>query len=204
MPPKRRPASETREHVLSVARDLFYDNGIRATGVDTVAAAAGVAPTTLYRLFATKDDLIAAYLDREDQRYREWFTAAADSASDPRDRILAVFRALAEQVRPASCRGCPFLIALGELPDRDLVSHQRAVAMKTWVRAQFSALVGELSARTPHPVPAALADQLMLIMEGVYATVQEFGPDGPAAQAETVVHALLHPGNYYAPARLGA
>ena len=57
------PAAETREHVLAVAHELFYWHGIRATGVDAIAAEAEVAPTTLYRLFASKDDLIAAYID---------------------------------------------------------------------------------------------------------------------------------------------
>ena len=61
-----RSSAQTREHVLAVANDLFYWHGIRATGVDRVAAEAGVAPTTLYRLFASKDDLIAAYIERAD------------------------------------------------------------------------------------------------------------------------------------------
>jgi AcrR family transcriptional regulator len=59
-----RSAAQTREHVLGVAHELFYWHGIRATGVDRVAAEAAVAPTTLYRLFASKDDLIAAYIAR--------------------------------------------------------------------------------------------------------------------------------------------
>ena len=73
-PPRRRPAAETRAHVLDVAHELFYWQGIRATGVDRVAAAAGVAPTTLYRLFACKDDLVAAYVERAAEGYREWLS----------------------------------------------------------------------------------------------------------------------------------
>ena len=62
MPPRtdnrpRRTAAETREHVLAVAHELFYWHGIRATGVDAIAAEAKVTPATLYRLFASKDDL---------------------------------------------------------------------------------------------------------------------------------------------------
>ncbi|WP_040786179.1 TetR/AcrR family transcriptional regulator [Nocardia pneumoniae] len=198
MEAKRRPAAETRDHILVVARELFYQQGIRATGVDRVAAEAGVAPPTLYRLFSSKDDLVAAYLEREDRHYREWFTAAA-SGDGPRERILAVFDALAEQVRPESCRGCPFLIALGEFPDRDLLSHKHAVVMKSWVRTQFRALVDELAATAPVPDPAALADQLMLVMEGVYATTQAFGPTGPATRSRLLVETLL-PGKTDCPA----
>ncbi|MGK8508004.1 TetR family transcriptional regulator [Nocardia asiatica] len=140
MEPTRRAAAQTKEHILVVARELFYRQGIRATGVDRVAAEAEVAPPTLYRIFGSKDDLVAAYLEREDRHYREWFTAAA-SGDGPRERILALFEALAEQVRPETCRGCPFLIALGEFPDHELLGHQHAVAMKTWVRAQFGILL---------------------------------------------------------------
>ena len=72
----RRTAEETREHVLDVAHELFYWTGIRATGVDRVAADAGIAPTALYRLFPSKDARVAAYVERAEQRYREWFANA--------------------------------------------------------------------------------------------------------------------------------
>ena len=112
-----RSAAQTREHVLEVAHELFYWNGIRATGVDRVAAEAGVAPTTLYRLFASKDDLVGAYMERAASRYREWFDAAARAGgTDPRQQILSLFDALSEQVQPGQCRGCPFLMALTEWP----------------------------------------------------------------------------------------
>ncbi|WP_280296098.1 TetR/AcrR family transcriptional regulator [Nocardia abscessus] len=190
MEPKRRAAADTKEHILVVARELFYREGIRATGVDRVAAEANVAPPTLYRLFGSKDDLVAAYLEREDRHYRDWFRAAA-IGEGPRERILALFAALAEQVRPETCRGCPFLIALGEFPDPDLLGHKHAVAMKNWVRAEIGALVGELASTVAIPDPQALADQLMLVMEGVYATTQAFGATGPAARSLPLVEALL-------------
>src|SRR3954449_7344012 len=112
----RRTAAQTREHVLAVAHELFFRHGIPRPGVDAIAAAAGVAPTTLYRLFASKDDLIAAYIERADRLYQEWFTGVVEAAgADPRARILALFDALAEQVQPHQCRGCPFLMALAEI-----------------------------------------------------------------------------------------
>src|SRR5258708_3266826 len=101
-----RTAAQTREHVLQVAHDLFYWPGIRATGIGRVAAEARVAPTTLYRLFASKDDLVAAYVERADQDYRDWFSTTIEAAGPhPRKRILALFDALAEQVQPQVCRG---------------------------------------------------------------------------------------------------
>jgi AcrR family transcriptional regulator len=183
-----RTADETREHVLTVAHDLFYWHGIRATGVDRVASAAGVAAPTLYRAFGSKDDLVAAYLERADRLYREWFDEAASAGgNDPRARVLAVFDALTVQVQPEHCRGCPFLMALAEYPDEKSGPHRNAVAMKAWVRSRF----GEFATATGAADPELLADQLALVMEGVYASVQALGVDGPARHARALAEALL-------------
>ncbi len=190
----RRSSAETREHVLQVARDLFYGKGIRVTGVDTVAAEAGVAPTTLYRLFANKDELVAAYLEREATGYREWVASAiADTTASPRDRILALFDALAEQVRPDNCRGCPFQIGLAELADPALPGHAHAVAVKAWTRDQLRALTEELLGPSAEPASLAVADHLMLVLDGVYASVLSLGATGPAAQARPLVEQLTDP-----------
>ena len=187
-----RSSAETREHVLGVAHELFYWRGIRATGVDRVAAAAGVAPTTLYRLFASKDDLVAAYIERAGQLYREWFDAvAATGGADPRAQILAVFDALGEQVQPQQCRGCPFLMALAEFPDPAHPAHHAAVAMKAWVRDRFGQLTAALANGGRTARPGLLADQLSLVMEGTYASAQALSADGPARHARTVAESLL-------------
>jgi hypothetical protein len=124
-----------------------------------------------------------------------WTRSAADGAScavssracravggpDPRDQILAVFDALAEQVQPQHCRGCPFLMALAEFPDPEHPARRAAVTMKTWVRDRLGQLAeSEL-----------LADQLSLVMESVYASAQALGAAGPTRHARTVVEALL-------------
>src|ERR1700758_4023108 len=102
----RRSSADTRAHVLDVARGLFYWQGIHSTGIDKVAAEAQVAPTTLYRLFASKDDLVAAYVTSNAEPYKEWMAnATRPELGSPRDRILALFDALAEQVQPDRCRG---------------------------------------------------------------------------------------------------
>ena len=176
----RRTAKETREHVLAVAHDLFYWHSIKGTGVDTIAREAGVAPTTLYRLFASKDDLVAAYVERASGFYKQWFLAAT-AGREPDEAIRALFDALIEQVQPDQCRGCPFLMAMAELPDASAKAHALAVETKAWVRER----IGELTASD------ALADQLVLVMEGVYASVPALGVDGPARRARGLVETLL-------------
>jgi AcrR family transcriptional regulator len=194
LPKVRRTAEQTREHVLDVAHELFYWMGIRATGVDRVAAEAGIAPTALYRVFPSKDALVAAYVKRTERRYREWFEAAtrADGRS-PVERILALFDALARQVQPERCRGCPFMMTLTEFPDSALEAHQSAVRLKKWVRARIRRLVDEVCSARPRKGidAAALADHLTLLFEGVYATVQALGVEGPARRARDLVARLI-------------
>ena len=191
----RRTSAQTREHVLDVVHELFYWQGIRSVGVDRIAADAEVAPTTLYRLFSSKDELIGAYVERADERYRAWFLAAEEAGGeDPRLRVLAVFDALAEQVRPELCRGCPFQMTIAEFPDHALAAHRNAVATKAWVRARFGVLAESYAATVTGADPQAIADQLFLVMEGVYASVMTLGADGPAARARALVDLVLtHP-----------
>jgi AcrR family transcriptional regulator len=185
----RRSSAETREHVLQVTHGLFYWQGIRAVGVDRIAAEAGVAPTTLYRLFASKDDLVAAYVERADREYREWFDAATRGDS-PRERILSLFDELVVQTQPDRCRGCPFQMALTEFPDPTVAGHRNAAANKAWVRERLGELTAELGVADPE----ALADRLTLLMEGVYASVQALGSEGPAREARAFAEAILPAG----------
>ena len=188
----RRTSEETREHILVVAGELFYYDGIRSTGIDMLAARAEVAPTTLYRLFASKDDLVAAYVECCSERYKTALrTATSPDRGTPRERILAVFDAFAAEIRSGSCRGCPFLMVLAEYADPHSAPHAKAVAHKGWLRALLHELVRELASTTRLRDPEALADRLALVAEGMYASVQALGPAGPAAHGRTSAEALI-------------
>ncbi|MBA3867389.1 MAG: TetR/AcrR family transcriptional regulator [Solirubrobacterales bacterium] len=190
--PPRRSSKQTREHLLETARELFYWEGIHATGVDRVAAAAGVAPTTLYRLFDSKDELIAAYVEHDAAGYRDYITTAtAPSVGTARERILALFDALIAIVGPENCRGCPFLMAISEFPDPEHPAHREAVAVKAWVRSRLLELCEALAADEPIGDPDALADQLALVVEGIYGSVQALGDQGPATRAHDAAVGLL-------------
>ena len=190
--PSRRTSEETREHILAVADELFYSDGIHATGIDALAAQAEVAPTTLYRQFASKDELVAAYVERCSERYKAVLGAATSSAAGTaRERILAAFDAFAAEIRSGSCRGCPFLMVLAEFPDPESPVHATAAGHKAWLRALFHELVGELASTTELHDPEGLADQLALVAEGVYGSVQALGPEGPAAHGRAAAAALI-------------
>ena len=113
-----RPASRpARDRLLAAATELFYESGIATTGVDAVLSRAGVSPATMYAHFASKDALVSAYLE---QRYRRWvhtWDEVLRGLTDPVDRLLSVFDAVALfRRREDNRRGCAFLAAATELP----------------------------------------------------------------------------------------
>lgn len=190
--PSRRTSTETREHILSVAAKLFYAEGIRATGVDTVASQAEVAPTTLYRLFDSKDDLVAAYVERCSSRYKAVLaTAMSSAAPSPPAKILSIIDAFADDVQSPACRGCPFLMVLAEYPDPNSAAHAKAVAHKAWLRDLFHELVGEFALTTQLRDAESLAEGLVLLAEGMYGSVQALGPSGPVTYGRSCAEALI-------------
>ena len=86
----------------------------------------------------------------------------------------------------------PFLMTLAEFPDPAHPARVIAIATKAWVRDRLRELTDELSADTTATDPAALADRLAVVMEGVYASVQALGADGPALQARVLAEILIH------------
>ncbi len=84
------PTESVRDRILNTARDLFYKEGARSVGVDTVVAQSGVAKTSLYRWFPSKDALIVAVLEQERKdRWAGWDKTAALSDAEPRARLRA-------------------------------------------------------------------------------------------------------------------
>jgi AcrR family transcriptional regulator len=101
-----------RERILHTAHDLFYLEGVRATGIDRVIAESGVTKVTFYRHFPSKNDLIVAYLEYRHQRWMAWFSdALARHGGGP----AAIVPAVGEWFRDARYRGCAFINSVGEL-----------------------------------------------------------------------------------------
>lgn len=169
-----------RERLLATAASLFYDRGITATGVDTVVAESGVSKPTLYAHFGTKERLVAAVLaDRHARRCAELPAWVDGHARTPRARLLAVFDWLEEFYAEGGARGCAFVNAAVETPDRDSPARQAAREQKTWQRDYLESLAEAAHLRGPH----ALAVQLQLLIEGVHARVAVDGDPGLAREA---------------------
>jgi AcrR family transcriptional regulator len=177
-----------RERLLDAADALFYRRGIRSVGIDEVIAEAGVAKMSLYRSFPSKDELVAAYLERRDAAYwRWWDKVVARHPGDPRAQLLAIFEGIARVATRPHWRGCPFTNAATEFPDPDHPGRRVADANKRELRRRLAALAAEAGAADP----GALADSLVLLAEGAYSSGMTFGPHGPAASLVAAAAALV-------------
>jgi AcrR family transcriptional regulator len=106
------PALPARERILLTAHDLFYRDGIRATGIDRVIAESGVTKVTFYRHFPSKNDLIREFLEYRHRRWMEWFV---DALQRHGKGVNALVPALGEWFNDEKFRGCAFINSVGEL-----------------------------------------------------------------------------------------
>ena len=180
--------SAKREHLIDTALSLFTRDGYHAVGIDTVLATAGVAKMTLYNHFKSKEELIAAVLERLGSNIAEELGAKIAAApGGAHGRVLAVFDWLDEWFRSPGFHGCLFVKAAGEYPASGDLPRQAAVAFKATVQSLLEKLCAELGVADS----VALARQLALLVEG--ATVLAFiqrRPDS-ATDARAAARVLL-------------
>ncbi len=177
------------EKVFDVAADLFYRESIRAVGVETIVKRAGVAKISLYRSFASKDDLIVAYLEARNAGYwRDVDRMMAEKPDDPRAQLRALIRHIAGRATTRGYRGCPFINYAAEFPDPSHPGHRIVAANKGEMRQRLTAMAKAMGAARP----AQLADALFLLIEGAYAGSRTLGGrDGPAAALPRAADALI-------------
>jgi AcrR family transcriptional regulator len=166
------PEKPARERIFDVAKQLFYREGIRAVGVETIVAAAGATKMSLYRTFASKDDLVVAYQKDRDALYWAWWDKiVAEHDGDPRAQLRALFEAVATKIRRPGFRGCPFTNAAVEFPEPDHPCRAVAAANKQEQRRRLHKLAEAVGVTDPQ----ALGDQLFLLIEGAYVSEQLLG-----------------------------
>ena len=188
-PSKRRPA---RDALLEAAARRFYAYGLTGTGIDTITAEAGVAKKSLYNNFASKADLVTAYLYARHEEWLGLYRARLENTSTAEDRVLAVFDAYADHAGLAyehGFRGCGLLNAAAELPamdpGRDVVRQH-----KEEVEALLSHHLAELSPGSPEKA-AATARHLAFLLEGSMVRAGLEGDDGCVREARGIAAALI-------------
>jgi AcrR family transcriptional regulator len=186
-----RPVSP-RERILAAADKLFYGQGIRAVGVDRVAEEADVSKRTLYAHFASKDDLIAAYLTA---RFRHMVPSDAPA----REQILSYYEYLERAFSRADFRGCPYVNAVTELGDPKHAAAGIALQYKRERRGWFKALLQRIGVSDSE----ALATQLQLLGEGALSAWLVQGDPSVARTARAAAEVLIGAASSSAGSRSG-
>ncbi|MER6716247.1 TetR/AcrR family transcriptional regulator [Streptomyces sp. NPDC006129] len=153
-----------RERLLEAAATLTYRDGV-GIGVEALCKAAGVSKRSMYQLFESKDDLLAASLERRTSAYAAALLPAADDGRSPRERILHVFEQVESQSLKPEFYGCPFLAAQIELKDRSHPASRVARGVKANLTAFFRAEAEQGGAGDPE----LLARQLSMVFDGASA-----------------------------------
>jgi AcrR family transcriptional regulator len=180
--------ASARKRIFNTASKLFYRSGIRAVGVDTIAAEADTTKMSLYRNFPSKDMLVAEWLREHDATFwQKWEAMASKHPEDPRKQLEAAFTLLAKHVADPKARGCPMANAAVELTEKDHPARKIIETHKARLRSQLAAICARMKAGNP----GLLADQLFLLMEGAQVTTQTLGVRGPARNVARAAEMLI-------------
>ena len=169
-----------KDRILETADRLFYLQGIRAVGVDTIAAEIGISKRTLYNHFPSKDALISAYLERR-------FVQPRPSDKSPIEQILGTFDSLERRFASKDFRGCPFVNAVAELGSEDRSVRKVAVEFKESRRLWFRDHLMRLGVTDAE----GLATQLAVLVDGSIAQDLVRNDPAMARAAKEAAKALL-------------
>jgi AcrR family transcriptional regulator len=171
------------ERIMEAADRLFYQKGIRAVGVDTVAAEAGISKRSLYDTFPSKDALVAAYL-------RQRIQPLPVSDLPPAAQVLALFEQLHARFANGGFRGCPFVNAVTELAEDCETARAIARDYKEKRRQHIASLLVQAGASSPD----VLAGQIALLFEGAIASMLVRQDPSVAMQAADAAAVLMRAG----------
>lgn len=181
------PRASARDRLLAAANELFYAEGVQTVGIDRIIERAGVAKASLYNLFGSKEELVAAYLGLRHDQTTTRLAQAIDKVDDPRQKILAVFDAQANLIQQPDFNGCAFTSASTEAPAGGRVENA-ADDFRAWIRRMFTNLAEQAGARDA----TSLGRQLHLIYDGAGLAARMDHRDlGIARSARDAAQALL-------------
>lgn len=183
-----------KERILRVADQLFYREGIRAVGIDRIIEESGVAKASFYRSYATKDDLVVAYLNHRLERTRNAIDRIRrEYPASARDRLHAVVDLQAELMSKQGYRGCPFMNTAVEFPEEGHPGHESAVDCRSAMWREVETLLQEAGVADSKP----LVDQLRMLWSGAtmvaYINKADFRPDLFSVAAKTLIDRQLAP-----------
>ncbi|TAP43279.1 TetR/AcrR family transcriptional regulator [Arthrobacter sp. S39] len=191
-PTDRAPRRPARDALLEAAARRFYAFGLTGTGIDTITAEAGVAKKSLYNNFASKADLVTAYLYARHEEWLGLYRARLEKAMNPKDRVLAVFDAYADHADLAyehGFRGCGLLNAAAELPagdpGRDVVRRHKE-EVEALLAEHLAGLLPDSAGQSE-----AMARHLAFLLEGSMVRAGLEGDDNCVREARAIAATLI-------------
>ncbi|MFK7700872.1 TetR/AcrR family transcriptional regulator [Pseudomonas caspiana] len=176
-----------QDKILQTAEQLIYTNGIHAMGMDLLVRTSGVARKSIYRYYATKEDVAVNALSARDVRWMHWFRTETAKATSPEARILEMFTVLKGWFESEGFRGCAFINTAGEIGDAEDPIRQLAKAHK---QKLFDYAL-ELSQQLDIEQPEALAKQLLILIDGAITLALVMGDHNAADSARDMAQVLL-------------
>lgn len=177
-----------RDRIMQAASTLFYQEGVQNVGIDRIITESGVAKMSLYNHFKSKDALIAAWLQQRDVNWRDWFQKTVEKqAAAPAERLLAMFDVLEEWFSQPDFRGCAFINSSVELVDPEHPGYQVAIEHQQALYGYILHLVQ--AAELDHP--NAVAEQLLLLVEGAIVVAMMRRSPAAATHAKTAAAMLI-------------
>lgn len=183
----------TRERLLNAAAALFYNNGVGATGIDAITARAGVAKMSLYNNFASKADLVTAYIEARHAEWQGLYLERLNAATTPRERVLAVFDSYVDHAAFAyerGFRGCGLLNAAAELPVGD-PGRASVARQKEEAERLFKDHLSEMLPASGARLVEETAEHLSFLLEGAMARAGLEGHDARLKTARTIAVSML-------------
>lgn len=179
------PSQLDLDQLLDAAEELFYERGYQAVGMDALRAASGLPLKRIYSLFAGKDAIAVAMLDRRDEKWHASLAQRVDCETHPENQVLAIFDWLSDWLAGEGHRGCAWINAFGELGGTSRDVADSVCRHKTRLRNYVNGLVAETGASH------AAADAIFLLMEGCMVTAGISGNADAAEQAKRAADRLL-------------
>lgn len=181
-------ARNLHDHILKTASGLFYSQGIKATGVDTIVKAAGTTKMSLYKYFPSKDDLVLAHLRKSRETMLTRIVTGIEARADqPRQKLLAVFAVFDELLSSPEFRGCPFINASAEFAEEANPIQLAAAEFSDAFRQLLAALAGQAGAAHPDE----LAKQLAMLISGAIVSEQMRRESGAMRTASAAAEILI-------------
>ncbi|RVT91799.1 TetR/AcrR family transcriptional regulator [Rhodovarius crocodyli] len=182
---EKRPRAAQR--IQEAAKELFYKNGIRATGIEEVCRAADATKMSLYRAFSSKDALIAAILEEDGQEMECLMDDVCQCNATPRQKLERMIDMVCDMARQPGQRGCPLLLAQSEFPEPHHPAHRIVADVKARKRARMAQMAADAGAQEP----VVFADALGIMMEGAWFTLPFMGAERTEAGLRAAAAALF-------------